>query len=145
MTAYDQIIYERVEYGIAVIRMNSPENRNALSVPMSRVLALDEAANDSQVRVIILTGVGENFSAGGDLKTMGDYSAQGARDRMKLGHQSLIKIRTIETPVIAMIRGYAAGGGMNLALACDMILAADDAIFAQSFVRVGLIPDAGGM
>lgn len=147
MTSFERILYEKRPSGIVLIRINNPENRNALDVPLRKEMAnaLQTAGDDAEVRVIILTGVGDHFCAGGDIKSMGDFTSFQARQRMMLGHHPLRLIWNMEKPVIAMVHGYAAGGGMNLTLACDLIFAADDARFIQGFVKIGLISDVGSL
>lgn len=147
MTTFNRILFEKRPSGIAFIRINNPENRNALDVPLRKEMtrALEAAGTDTEVRVIILAGVGDHFCAGGDIKSMGDFTPQQARQRMKLGHESIRLIQNIEKPVIAMVHGYAAGAGMNITLACDLVFAADDTRFIQGFVKIGLLSDVGGL
>jgi len=144
---YERIIYEVGTTGVAFIRLNHPNNRNALDIPLRQELtrALEAAGYDDSVRVVILTGVGDHFCAGGDVKSIAEMTAQQARQRILLAHQPLLCIRNLEKPVIAMVHGFAAGAGMNVTLACDLVMAADDTRFIQSFVKVGLLSDIGGL
>lgn len=98
-----------------------------------------------EVKVIILTGEGNSFSAGGDLSTLNDIDAILGRKRLQAGHDMIKAILNLEKPVIAAVNGAAAGAGFSLAIACDMIIASRSAIFIQSFVKVGLIPDLGSI
>ncbi|MFH2130730.1 MAG: enoyl-CoA hydratase [bacterium] len=147
MESFDRILYEKMPTGVAFVRINNPENRNALDVPLRKEMtrALETAAEDAAVRVIILCGVGDHFCAGGDIKSMGDFTSREARERIALAHKPIRLIQNLEKPVIAMVHGFAAGAGMNITLACDLIVAADDTRFIQGFVRIGLIPDVGGL
>ena len=135
--------------GWAEITLNRPERLNAFNDEMHRALAhAIGQARDRKLRAILLTGAGRGFCAGQDL---------GDRDPAKLDsppdlaatlttfYNPLIRlIRSIEIPVICAVNGVAAGAGANLALACDIVLAAESAKFVQSFASVGLIPDSGG-
>jgi 2-(1,2-epoxy-1,2-dihydrophenyl)acetyl-CoA isomerase len=106
---------------------------------------LEGLARDDSVRVVVLTGAGDHFSAGGDVKDWRDFSVVEARRRLQAIHRPVRGILRLERPVIAMVRGYAVGAGMNIALACDLVFASEGARFGQTFLRMGLIPDAGGM
>ena len=143
----DRILYQIEPTGVAFVRINNPANRNALDVPLRKELTrvLEKAAEDNMVRVIILTGVGDHFCAGGDIKSMGNFSPQQARQRLELAHQPVRCIRNMEKPVIAMVHGFAAGAGMNITLACDLVVAATDTRFSQGFVKIGLISDIGAL
>lgn len=147
MNSYKKVLFEKREDCLVLIRINNPKRRNALDLSLRQELyeALVRASKDDEIRVIILTGVGQDFCAGGDIKSWGDFSPQDARDRMKAAGRAILQIMNIEKPVLAMVHGFAVGGGMNLALACDLIIASEDAVFAQSQVLAGLIPDAGGL
>lgn len=144
-----KIIFEKKD-GIATITLNFPPNLNALNEPMLDELmyCLDDCSDDSAVRAVIIRGGGNAFSAGGDIAAMKagldsdvmKFFGPGIR---KVGLAAL-KIRNIKKPVIASIRGAAAGAGFNLALACDFRVAAEDALFLQAFVNLGLVPDMGG-
>ena len=145
------------EDGVATLTLNRPEARNALSPEMRQdldaALNLLKAGAGSQYRVVILTGAGAAFCAGGDVKAMNARPAVGqdtntahaTRKHMRDGHNRLIDLMNLELPVIVAVDGPAAGGGFNLALAGDIILASDRALFIQSFVRIGLVPDWNGL
>lgn len=124
------------------ITLNRPDRLNALTAAMGEALAaaLDEAAADPECRAILLTGAGRGFCAGQDLSGVG-ADLKGLLD----GYNAVIrKLRGLAMPVVCAVNGVAAGAGANLALACDIVLAARSASFIQAFARIGLIPDVGG-
>jgi 2-(1,2-epoxy-1,2-dihydrophenyl)acetyl-CoA isomerase len=143
------ILYE-VADRIGVIILNRPEVMNALGGAMREDLLarLQEAEQDPAVRCLIITGAGNAFCAGGDIASMVEMQAKNdvsvLQQRMTLGGKVVQFIRQMPKPVIAAINGAAAGAGMNLALACDIRYGSDRARFAQSFVKIGLVPDWGG-
>lgn len=104
-----------------------------------------EVKDQDEVKVIILTGEGNAFSAGGDLSSLKNIDAFSGRKRLQAGHEMIKAILNLEKPVIAAVNGAAAGAGFSLAIACDMIIASRSAVFIQSFVKVGLIPDLGSI
>ena len=132
---------------VAIVTLNRPEVMNAFSVEMREGLAItfDDLARDDDVRAVVITGAGKAFSAGGDIKGWGDL-----RDEKKMTalmgfvRRALKGITTMEKPVISMVNGDAVGAGCNLALACDLIIASENARFGEVFVRIGLGPDWGG-
>ena len=133
--------------GVATLTLDRPP-RNALEKQMAAELdqALAELADDDRVRAVVLTGAGPGFCAGGDLKVLASELADPASARafMRSCHRSILAIATMEKPVIAAVNGDAAGAGWSIALACDLIVAADTARFIMAFVKVGLVPDLGG-
>ncbi|MFX1450266.1 MAG: enoyl-CoA hydratase/isomerase family protein [Promethearchaeota archaeon] len=140
---FEELILEKKDH-IAIITLNAPENRNALGIVISTELhkALDECDNDPEVRVVVLKGAGKGFSSGGNLKEMRDNltnAEQYMDNLLKAIYTAIPKIQKISKPVIASVHGFAIGAGMNLALACDIVVATDNAIFSESFVKVGLI------
>jgi 2-(1,2-epoxy-1,2-dihydrophenyl)acetyl-CoA isomerase len=135
--------------GITRLTLNRPDKLNALTRALHAELreALMAAAGDPECRVVVLTGAGRAFSAGQDLSDIGSGPATGADAGQLLdeAYNPLIKfITSMEKPVIAAVNGIAAGAAANIALACDLVLAARSASFLQAFARIGLIPDAGG-
>lgn len=141
------VLYEKIGQ-IAKITLNRPKALNAMNGELVSTLAsrLDDAGNDNDVRVIILTGNGKGFCAGGDLAYLKQLTNVIEARAFITEVGALVKqIQSIAKPIIAMVNGVAAGAGFNLALACDIVFASDTARFAQSFVKVGLVPDCGGM
>ncbi|MGH7826114.1 MAG: enoyl-CoA hydratase-related protein [Candidatus Binatia bacterium] len=144
--AYETIIYEK-ESGVATITLNRPQALNAFVPRMNKEVldALKEGERDREVRCFMLTGAGRAFCAGQDLKarTPDQKGSLGASLREKY-NPMIRQIRQTEKIVLAAVNGVAAGAGCNLALACDLRVASEEAKFIQSFVRVGLAPDSGG-
>ena len=141
------VLYEKIGQ-IAKITLNRPKALNAMNGELVSTLAarLDDAGKDNDVRVIILTGNGKGFCAGGDLAYLKQLTNVIEARAFITEVGALVKqIQSITKPIIAMVNGVAAGAGFNLALACDIVFASDTARFAQSFVKVGLVPDCGGM
>lgn len=135
-----------MEQGIATVTLNRPEARNALNRGMRRQLStvLAGLSDDHSVRVVILTGAGDKaFCAGGDLSEVEKFTPLDAREYIELSRAVTQTIQTMPQPVIAAVRGYALGGGFELALACDLVIAAEDAQFGQPQAKIGLIPGGG--
>jgi 2-(1,2-epoxy-1,2-dihydrophenyl)acetyl-CoA isomerase len=131
---------------IMTVTLNRPESLNSFSPEMIFGLTdvIRNAQTDPNVRVIILAGAGRSFSAGGDVKTMGQASSALVYEHIGRLNDCIIAMKQLEKPIIAAVHGFAAGAGFNLALACDLIIAAEDSRFALSFAQVGLISDGGG-
>ena len=133
---------------VAWITLNRPASMNAMNNELVSELhsVLDDVAVDDSVKSIVLTGAGKAFCAGGDLPYLETLASVGAKKQFieKVGMLAK-KITLIQKPIIAMVNGVAAGAGANLMLACDLVYAVDSARFAQSFAKVGLVPDCGGM
>ena len=141
-----KVLEER--YGPVVqITLNRPEVRNAVDVEMRLELAriLKDISNSTAIRAVILTGAGEAFCAGGDVRAQGNISVSLARERMEVAYNILRLLVTLPKPVVAAVNGTAAGVGMSLAMACDIIYASEKAGFAQIFSKVGLVPDGGSI
>lgn len=132
--------------GVAVITLNRPDKLNSFDNSMGANLqtALDDCMENPEVRCVLLTGSGRGFCAGQDLEEA--VSGVGEiEEHVENKYNPLVrKIRAIEKPVIAAVNGVAAGAGANLAFCCDIVIAAENAKFIQSFINIGLIPDTGG-
>jgi len=133
--------------GVLTITLNRPDALNALDLVMREELAdtLYAIRDDPDIKVLVLTGAGRAFCAGGDIKSMGGYTVVTGRARIKRAHRWLLELVNLEKPTIAAVNGVTAGIGCNLALACDIVYASDQARFSQAFVKIGLVPDGGGM
>jgi len=138
---------ERRDEGVVFLILHNPGRLNAIDMAMREDLAtrLESLRKDAEARVVVLAGHGEHFCAGGDIKGWKDFTVVEARGRLDAIHRPLRGLLNLDKPVIAMVRGYAVGAGMNLALACDLVFAGETARFGQTFVRLGIIPDAGGL
>ena len=137
----------QVDGPVATLTMNRPKALNALDqdVLLALVARIDEIRSNSAVRVVILTGAGEkSFVAGADIKAMAELTPEGAMRFASLGHAALAAIEALPMPVIAAVNGFALGGGLELALAADLIHASDNAKFGQPEVNLGIIPGFGG-
>jgi len=133
--------------GIATVTLNRPDRLNALSEEMyhdiaGHCVALDA---DDEVRAIVLTGAGRAFCAGGDVGSMGGYDVVTGRKRSQKHRSAVVNLYNVEKPVIAAVRGPAAGIGFSLALACDLIIASESAYFLAAFKNVGIPPDGGAV
>lgn len=140
------IIYEKNE-GVATITLNRPEALNAFSKEVvEEVLhALEDVKTDEAVRVVVLTGAGEKaFSAGADIKAMVGMTALKARELSFMGEKLCVGLENLEKPVIAAINGYALGGGLEVAMSCDLRIASENAKMGQTEINIGLIPGWGG-
>src|SRR6266571_1604074 len=146
----DELIKVAEDSGIVTITLNRPERLNAFVGHMRRDLAeaLEEAGSDPHVRVVIITGAGFAFCAGGDVHFMAELVQRNEAEEfarlLGAARRVILAIRQMTKPVIASINGAAAGAGFNLALACDLRIAASTATFSQSFVKLGFHPDWGG-
>ena len=132
--------------GYRRITLNRPERLNALTVEMAAALneALDAAEADKNCRVVLLTGAGRGFCAGQDLAAIVDAAPADLGHLLEHYHPLILRLRALPIPVVCAVNGVAAGAGANLALACDIVVAARSASFVQAFARIGLIPDCGG-
>lgn len=142
----DTILY-RVEEHIATITLNRPDKRNAFNAEMFDACraAFERADRDEAVRVIVLTGAGQNFCAGGDVSDMGREIMPVAQKALLDKMQSIPRlVARIDKPVIAMINGDAVGGGLDVALMCDVRIASEKARLSEAYVRLGLVPGDGG-
>ena len=139
-----------VEAGVETITLNRPEKLNALNPEMHQLLraALERAAVQPEIRVVLLTGAGRGFCTGQDLAER-DVSAGAAPIDLSVSlgshYNPLVRrLRALPKPIICAVNGIAAGAGANIALACDLVIAARSASFIQAFSKLGLVPDAGG-
>lgn len=144
----DPIVVER-RAGYRVITLNRPRRLNAFTEAMHKALrdAIGDAETDDACRALLLTGAGRGFCAGQDLNDRlskaGETSELGGA--LEAYYNPLVrKLRELPFPVVAAVNGVAAGAGCNIALACDIVLAARTATFVQSFAKIGLVPDSGG-
>ncbi|HZD19253.1 MAG TPA: 2-(1,2-epoxy-1,2-dihydrophenyl)acetyl-CoA isomerase PaaG [Burkholderiales bacterium] len=139
-----------VDAGVETITLNRPEKLNALNPEMHAQLraALERATDDPQIRALLLTGAGRGFCTGQDLAER-DVSAGAAPIDLSVSlgshYNPLVRrLRALPKPIVCAVNGVAAGAGANLALACDIVIAARSASFVQAFARLGLVPDSGG-
>ena len=142
------ILVER-KAGYRVVTLNRPQRLNAFNEAMHQALkrALDEAEGDPDCRALLITGAGRGFCAGQDLNDRlsktGETPVLGGA--LETYYNPLVrKLRALPFPVVAAVNGVAAGAGANIALACDIVLAATSASFVQAFAKIGLVPDSGG-
>jgi len=147
---FTDILYEK-EGHVAIITLNKPEKMNSFSAEMQGNIsrALTDAEKDKTVRVVILTAKGRAFCAGADVKAMAsrfDKPAEQAREDKKLPMRNslYVQMQQCPKPIICAVNGVAAGGGLDMALACDIRIASDKARFAEVFIRRGMIPASGG-
>ena len=144
-TDYETLLVDLSDH-IAVVRMNRPESANALEYQL-RVDLVDcfqRLSENDDIRAVILTGTGNAFSAGGDLRELRQrMTVDGARKYLLHAGKVVLTIQNIEKPAIAAVNGAAMGAGFSLVMACDLIIASEQAKFSQAFVKVGLLPDLG--
>jgi 2-(1,2-epoxy-1,2-dihydrophenyl)acetyl-CoA isomerase len=146
----EPVLLETLEGGVLTLTLNRPDRMNALNSALVEALgaAIRKAGTEEACRVVLITGAGKGFCAGADL-TDRAISPGGARpdlgDSLDRRYNPLIRdLRALPKPVVAAINGAAAGAGLNIALACDIVIAARSALFLQAFARIALVPDAGG-
>jgi len=139
--AYECIILEK-EDGVAIITFNRPDAMNALNNKLRAEFrdALADIAADDNIRVVILTGAGKSFVAGADIKELQQTTPLSAHEIIRLGDL----VHKLEKPVIAAVNGFCLGGGCEIAMGCDIIIASEKAKFGQPEINLGLIPGAGG-
>jgi 2-(1,2-epoxy-1,2-dihydrophenyl)acetyl-CoA isomerase len=136
---------------VCILTLNRPDRLNALTVEVANdfTAAVGEAM-ERGARAIVLTGAGRAFCAGGDLREMQEIAKKDGRveaffdEPLRILNDAILLIRQTPVPFIAAVNGVASGGGCNLALACDLIIAAESARFNQAFIKIGLTPDCGG-
>lgn len=141
----DLVLLESISPAVALVTINRPEALNALNLAVLDALAMAVArARRDGVRVLVLTGAGKAFVAGADIKAMKDLDRVAATDFARRGQRIIHMLTTFPGVTIAAVNGYALGGGMELAMACDLILADERAKFGQPEVKLGVIPGFGG-
>ncbi|CAM4149502.1 enoyl-CoA hydratase [Comamonas aquatilis] len=138
----------RREGAVLILSNNNPSARNALSREfyLAVMEGLSEAARNPEISAVVLTGEGGHFCAGGDLRQLAkrrELPVQERRERLEDLNHMIRAIRDCPRPVIAAVEGAAAGAGLSLAMACDMLVAATNAVFSVAYVKVGLTPDGG--
>lgn len=142
---YNNLIVE-IKKDIGWIKMNRPQALNALNTETLSELekAVESLDNNDSVKVLVITGEGKAFVAGADITEMKDMNSSEAINYSQTGHQVFLKIEHLEKPVIAAINGFALGGGCELAMACDLRIASENAKFGQPEVGLGIIPGYAG-
>ncbi len=149
ITTFDNVLTS-VENGVGTITLNRPEKLNAFAGAMRQEVtqAVQEMADHDDVRVLVITGAGRAFCAGADIGYMRDLmernDTEAFHDLVEAGREVVTTIRTTPKPVVASVNGPAAGGGANMALACDIRIASEKASIGQTFNKIGLHPDWGG-
>lgn len=140
------LLYE-VRGAIAIITLNRPEVLNACNSATHREVqaAIERAEVDENVRVVIMAGAGRAFCSGSDLREVGQFTGAAARRYLKLDFATKNRVAACSKPVIAALQGHVAGGGFELALACDIRLVAEDVLFSLPEIRLGTIPGSGGL
>ncbi len=147
MNSPNNLVGVDVSDGLAWIEIRRPDKLNALNVETLRALiaAVKSCSDDPAVRVTLLTGAGDRaFAAGADIAEMADFDTEGIRAVMELGKLAAETLESALQPVLAVVNGYALGGGCELALACDLILASEKAQFGLPELSLGIIPGWGG-
>jgi 2-(1,2-epoxy-1,2-dihydrophenyl)acetyl-CoA isomerase len=144
------VLLDRLKSGVLTLTLNRPERLNAFNATLIEALsaAVKRAGTEAECRAVLITGAGRGFCAGADLANRAFKPGEARPDlgaALEKGINPIIRaIRNLPKPVVCAVNGPAAGAGANIALACDIVLAAKSAQFLQAFVRIGLIPDAGG-
>lgn len=143
--AYENIILE-IDGNVAVIKFNRPKALNAINPDMVKELneALGEIENNTDIKVLILTGEGKAFIAGADIAHMAKLTPIQLRNFSRVGQDLMFRIEKLPVPVIASVNGFALGGGNEMAMACDFIYASEKAKFGQPEINLGIIPGFGG-
>jgi 2-(1,2-epoxy-1,2-dihydrophenyl)acetyl-CoA isomerase len=145
MSAYKFLLYKN-EGGVATITLNRPDVYNALNDEITFELqdAFKAVAKDDTVRVVVLTGAGKAFCSGQDLKSSGGETKRSFLDSLHKRYNPIVRgMRNLPKPVICRLNGVAAGAGCSIALACDMIIASEEATLIEVFINIGLVPDSG--
>jgi 2-(1,2-epoxy-1,2-dihydrophenyl)acetyl-CoA isomerase len=146
-----ETIQSEIRGQVCVLTLNRPDRLNALTVEVANELqdAIHESTKNG-ARAIVLTGAGRAFCAGGDIREMQEIAGREGRvdaffdEPLRVLNELVLLIRNTPVPIIAAVNGVASGGGCNLALACDLVVAGESAKFNQAFIKIGLTPDIGG-
>lgn len=143
---YKNLILTKQDSSVALITINNPKTLNALNTSVLQDLSkvFDDLHNDQQIRAVVITGEGRAFVAGADIKEMAELNNEQGKQFGEFGAKVFRKIEQFRCPVIAAVNGFALGGGCELAMACDIRIAANDAKFAQPEVGLGIIPGFSG-
>jgi len=145
---YKNLLLEK-KGGILTVTLNRPKELNALTyeADMEIIDLFESLADDDDVRVVVLTGAGKAFCVGADVSVL-DSIGKGSLDEVRRNLDKIIRMalifQTIEKPIIAAVNGYALGQGLNIAIACDLRIAADNAILGEEFINMAIFPDLGG-
>lgn len=141
----ESIIFS-INNGVGKITLNRPDKLNSFNMPMAKemISALDECITNKSIRAVLITGAGRAFCAGQDLQAAVTAGTNIKTIVQEQYNPIITKIRTVEKPVVCAVNGVAAGAGANLAIACDITLAAASSSFIQAFSKIGLVPDSGG-
>ncbi|SFG33243.1 2,3-dehydroadipyl-CoA hydratase PaaF [Neptunomonas qingdaonensis] len=144
MHNYQDILVDEPQSGVLTIRLNRPEAYNALRTQLLKELAevLDQAADDSNINAVIITGSDTVFAAGADIKEMASLDAVGVMNDPRPTYWR--RIALFPKPIVAAVNGFALGGGCELMMHCDIVIAGDNALFGQPEINLGIIPGAGG-
>lgn len=144
---HDVVYMEKGDDGIAVISFNQPKKKNAINARMMDLLTecLEEADLDSGIRVVVLRGAGDNFTSGGDLSQSSpeENTPENARKTYRHYVKALVALRSCSKPVIAMVDGYAVGGGFAFILASDLVCISESAVIIPAFCQIGIAPELG--
>lgn len=148
----DHLLYEKKD-GIATLIMNRPESRNALSIEMREKLfqCVTDIETDDEVRCVVIKGAGDHFMAGGDVISFAEIAKQDPDERRKMFearihglHPTMFTMRRMQKPIIGCVQGAAAGFGLSFAMACDLVIASDDAFFTLAYINIATTPDGSG-
>lgn len=141
---FKHILFQKKNH-IAKIILNIPDKRNALNLEIRSELldAFGQVRDDDSVKVVVITGAGKAFCSGGDVGTMEGVTPVAGRLRLKSGQRLIKAMVELEKPIIGAINGITAGAGISIALACDILMASEDAKFVIPFTKLGLVPDWG--
>lgn len=143
--SYNTVLFA-VEDGVATLTFNRPDRLNALNAEMFRDIAavFDRVRQNPDIRALILTGQGRAFIAGADIKELSESEPLQARQISSVGQEVMSKVEQLSVPVVAAVNGFALGGGCEMAMACDIIYASEEAKFGQPEINLGVIPGFGG-